>query len=160
MRDFNHTVNILVKAFFAGELENNVCAACAVGNMIAAAMYTRPAKTAKLDMYKHIRLDPENPSYCDVWENGRRADWVSAMRSGKPNVQTRMTGYTPGELMRIERAFEGFGVLSNSEYKRWIKLPKTDKQFEALMRVVDVLADIHNVDLTSKEVAKQLFVKA
>jgi hypothetical protein len=37
MRDFNHTVNVLVKAYLNDTLRHNNCYACAVGNMIASA---------------------------------------------------------------------------------------------------------------------------
>lgn len=60
------------------------------------------------------------------------------------------TGYSEVELAKIEFAFESADEGSTED----------ENMFNGLMAVVDVLAEIHGVDLTSKEQAKKLFVKA
>lgn len=44
-------------------------------------------------------------------------------------------------------------------YKELMAMELIEQQFAGLMAVVDVLADIHGIDLASAEVAKSLFVK-
>ena len=65
----------------------------------------------------------------------------------KNSTQAEATGYTIYQLNAIERAFEGVDELA------------TDRMFLGLMAVVDVLAEIHGIDLKQREEAKLLFVK-
>lgn len=142
MRDFNHTVNVLVKAYLNNTLQRSNCFACAVGNMIA---------------------DSNNYIYCNrkgmlSWEkNNPEWQWVFVTISGEPEQFTEefnykdlskeqidSTGYTWQELAKIEYAFE-------RNYKG------EDPMFNSLMAVVDVLADIHNIDLKEREKSKLLF---
>ena len=79
------------------------------------------------------RLDsPEVSSV--VWGMVRAADRAIAE-----------SGYSVDELARIEFAFESVPL-------------GEDRMFKGLMAVVDVLSDIHGVDLSVKEESKMLFV--
>lgn len=132
---FEKTVDILVKAYLSGTLEHGNCCACAVGNIIADSCN-----------YKYIK----SHSSCQEWT------WLMARpvwyKDGVGVIycdQIESTGYTLDQLQRIEKAFEDV-----------YKIRSMDPMFQGLMQVLDVLADIHKIDLTVKEQAKQLFVKS
>ncbi len=160
MRDFNHSVGVLVKAFFEGTLEHENCYACAVGNLITCAndlKYIRGKKDVRLcwDGFMNIYDHTYTVTARDQEENwmavitGRRNDNLNYYNGRRKEI-IDSTGYTVGELSLIEDAFEQAPFGNNDE--EWM--------FNGLMAVVNVLAEIHAVDLTAKEQAKLLFVKA
>jgi hypothetical protein len=153
MRDFNHTVNVLVKAFLNGTLLHGDCAACAVGNIIAAEI----GATIILDedsrglSYWIRNMQEIQIGWSDVFcshSDGQKIDPKAYI--GQVKRQIDVTGYSWQELAKIEFAFEKAPAGGSED--EWM--------FNGLMAVVDVLADIHGVDLTQKENAKLLFVKA
>ena len=131
---FEKTVDILVKAYLNDTLEHDNCHACAVGNLVAAAKNWTYEKD-------------ENGSY--GWRECYTANWFNFGHQirVKNSTQAEATGYTIYQLNAIERAFEGVDELA------------TDRMFLGLMAVVDVLAEIHGIDLKQREEAKLLFVK-
>lgn len=165
---FENSVNVLVKAYFDGYLEHQNCACCAVGNIIASAcgfkiehlndrsLWTRDSDQEVIDPQEWVsafgtRTDILGKNFfrkkkvkvSDQWFNPEKItrrikSWAS------------MTGYSVVELARIESAFESAPYGDNDD--SWM--------FNGLMAVVDVLAEIHGIDLTTKESAKLLFVKA
>jgi hypothetical protein len=142
MRDFNHTVNVLVQAYMNNTLIHKDCSACAVGNIIQASGMILKKGDKKSDSWLHrinhkIRLDSFGTT--PAWYNEHLAI-----------TQIDSTGYSLTELHLIERAFERAPFSDLAE--EW--------NFNGLMAVVDVLADIHGIDLQAKESAKLLFVKA
>jgi hypothetical protein len=152
MRDFNHTVNVLVKAFFEGKLEHGNCHACAVGNIVHESMKGRKVKTAAPGM--GTPYGSGWPSvFCSVNPDKQIILPGNYESDLDAKIQIDSTGYTWQELAKIERAFEDHNDLyTGEEYE--------DAMFNGLMAVVDVLADIHGIDLKAKEEAKALFVKA
>lgn len=136
---FDNTVNILVKAYFNDTLEHLNCSACAVGNIIA------DACNFKYVRRKHLCVQWK-------WKDGQIPKWYDKDNSTDKAVvidcdQTKATGYSTKELQRIEHAFEGVAYYG------------PDAMFNGLMAVIDVLADIHGIDLTQKEESKKLFQK-
>lgn len=139
MRDFNHTVNILVQAYLNGTLEHGNCKACAVGNIIRGNGY---------DIVKDAKRKNETQWLLKIMTDIRG----HINRPTAPRVAARQiasTGYSIYELHLIEYSFENCGFGKNED----------EYMFNGLMSVVDTLADIHNIDLTAKEEAKKLFVK-
>lgn len=149
MRDFNHSVNVLVKAFFDGTLQHLNPCGCAVGNLVAEACGIK----LSIIMGGHV--------------SGANREWfgnLTAYREYKhhptqlkhPEVSETVirTGYTLEEVDRIERAFESVGNLSMR-----LKENEESWNFLGLMAVVDVLAKIHGIDLTATNEAKKKFVK-
>lgn len=66
--------------------------------------------------------------------------------------EAESTGYTYEEIAKIENAFEwGWDDKFGQE--------TDDDGYLGLMAVVDVLADIHGIDLTTREETKKLFIK-
>lgn len=132
---FEKTVDVLVKAYLNGTLEHGNCCACAVGNIIADSCG-----------FKYVRT----PGSCREWDwLFYRPEWYSKFDNRvRSCYQTEATGYTVDELNKIEQAFEGLDIARGYDY-----------MFDGLMRVLDVLAEIHKIDLSVKEQAKQLFVK-
>lgn len=132
---FEKTVDVLVKAYLNGTLEHGNCCACAVGNIIADSCgYTYRLQQKRCCSWEWLESIPK---------------WYSKYNNSVvPCPQVEATGYTVVELAKIERAFEGLNIARGQDY-----------MFDGLMRVVDVLAHIHKINLTVKEQAKQLFVK-
>lgn len=128
---FENTVDILVKAYLNDTLQHGNDCACAVGNLICAAN----------------GLDPKI-NWHPKWHKAFRCGGGLRYREeGKKEV--RSTGYSVTEIIQIEKAFEGADDDGGDD--EWM--------FNGLMAVVDVLASIHNIDLSQKEEAKKLFVK-
>lgn len=134
---FHDTVGILVKAYLNDTLEHANCYACAVGNLVAAKRgYT-------FDSNKE-------------WNGGRKklANWFEGVSMGEVILlrkdhnafqQYKAIGYTQKQVAIIEYAFESVNF---------------DKDgYKGLMAVVDVLAQIHGVDLSVAQSAKLQFVK-
>lgn len=161
MRDFNYTVNVLVKAYLNNELAHRSCTACAVGNIIAESLGTKPKPDTD-----NIFTGFDNNRY----QNGYLETWFDIRNmTVRDCSQVRMTGYYVDELRKIEYAFENCDESflqkashERNEYFLENKRPigqDDEWMFKGLMAVVDVLAEIHNVDLSTKENAKLLFVK-
>lgn len=157
---FDHTVGVLVKAFLKGTLAHKLCTACAVGNIVADIKKTVPDPS------------PDNNTEFECWTyaNGDRADWYEVVceapdklspryRNGLKQIES--TGYTVEEIVRIEYAFEHAPGDPGDNFSGLFRgrCIDPDWMFNGLMAVVDVLASIHNVDLSIKEEAKKLFVK-
>lgn len=131
MRDFNHTVNVLVKAYLNDTLTHGDDCGCAVGNLIA----------------HSIDVDPMqwDPSWHVYLRCGHRQEFKE-----EAIKEVAATGYSILEILRIEEAFEWVEFHPNNDL--WV--------FNGLMAVVDVLAEIHGIDLKEREEAKALFVNA
>lgn len=129
---FNETVGILVKAYMQGTLIHGNCQACAVGNLVA----------AKMD-YKM------NLGYRGWLQGDKQVMPLWFHRDG--DLQREAIGYSKEEVKLIEAAFEAWGPF----------MEETDLSLiGSLLRVVDVLADIHGIDLDTAAASKALFVKA
>lgn len=164
MRDFHHTVNVLVQAYLNGTLEHGICTACAVGNIIADSILAKPVRG-------RMNWKRNGNEIIPVWGEVFQSSAPGCQRvsadayKGWAKKQIDTTGYTWQELARIEYAFElyncGIDLDYDPEYYDEEELELIDKaMFNGLMAVVDVLADIHNIDLSIREEAKLLFVKA
>lgn len=149
--NFDNTVSILVKAYFDGTLEKDNCYACAVGNIVDASngftfeRCDKGGRKFKWSQFESLYSDSvRHPIWTDVFfmRIYGKQEYRPENLKGKVKIQISNTGYTVNQLMAIERAFEN----SNDE-------------FDGLMSVVDQLAEIHNIDLESKEEAKKMFVK-
>ncbi len=135
---FEKSVDILVKAFLNDTLQHMNCHACAVGNLIA------DANQLTYDRSSHpiiIARRKDGTSF--------PMDWYGQHEDGELGMKEMLsTGYKPHEIWKIERAFESA-----------VGEDKDQQMYDGLMRVVNVLSDIHSVDLSVKEEAKKLFVK-
>lgn len=138
MRNFDHTVNVLVKAYLNGTLEHGNYCSCAVGNIIADSIGAQLVLKDNRLISKYRWLHPDY--------NG--SEWFLKMNGASDMIAK--SGYTDQEIWRIEKTFEG---------ARRCGYEDDEDRFRGLMAVVDVLAEIHGVDLEVKESAKLLFVK-
>lgn len=161
-KKFEHSVNVLLKAFLNDTLIHGNCYACAVGNLIADGLCTNVVK--KHNGLKGLVWD-NGESYPggDNWEfnlngwgavfstnrnGGKKKQEINTkyLKSSRAQKQIYVTGYTWQELARIEKAFES------------ADMRRKDKMFHGLILVVDVLAEIHEIDLTTVKETKELFV--
>lgn len=154
---FENSINVLVKAYLNDTLQHNNCYACAVGNLVAAA--NRFQYCQAKDMLNRLALVQNQALYAfdsnDTTSVG--GNWYDLLdragsnplnnNKGLPEIES--TGYTLDQIDKIEWAFERAARGNSSD----------EYMFNGLMAVVDVLAEIHKVDLTTKEDAKKMFVK-
>lgn len=150
---FDETVSILVKAYLNNQLEHRICTACAVGNIVAHHLGTKP----KVLTTGNHRTVHDNYYFDDgtfmTWWNG-------CLGEHKPSDQQQLTGYTVEELNRIELAFEfAEGVPDFSTGMSQDKTMNEAWMFNGLMAVVEELAKIHCISLEEEEQAKKRFVK-
>lgn len=134
---FEKTVDVLVKAYLNDTLEHGNCSACAVGNIVVSTLgYSYHRREGVL-----FALEIKN---YDNWYS-----YLLYRNSEYGLNQIKATGYTLEDIINIEMAFESAAGNSRDEM-----------MFNGLIAVVDVLGDIHGIDLEKKEAAKLLFVKA
>lgn len=139
---FENSVDVLVKAYLNDTLEPMSCCACAVGNLVAAANgFT--FKGRHRGCSGNLIWDGYQTKQWPTWQQAVRPYCYSDHQENEGKKQIETTGYTIDQLSRIEDVFMFY-----------------DDNFNGLMAVVDVLAEIHNVDLSVKEAAKLQFVKA
>lgn len=157
---FDQTVSVLVKAYLNDTLVHGNCYACAVGNIVASSIGVTKFEQGTLHLYwsgfnERADYPGNNKGYPQGWggvfctDNHRqiiKAHVYDECRAAKEQIDS--TGYSWEELAIIEEAFE-----SADPFER-------DRMFLGLMNVIDVLAQIHNIDLSQKEEAKKLFVKS
>jgi len=143
---FYQSVNVLVKAYLEGTLIQGDCAACAVGNLVA-------AKGGLRRVSYNLWHTPEGrhvePFWFDLIKFPGELDGPERIQGNK---QIELIGYSLAEVDAIECAFELRSFTGNSA--------GVDTILKGLMAVVDTLASIHGIDLTTATEAKALFVKA
>jgi hypothetical protein len=140
MRDFNYTVNVLVKAYLNNTLRHEECKACAVGNIAGSDLWK----------YLFVTADPGVQTRLPTWYRPTIDGFKTMQDARLAGMKIiKKTGYTWKELAMVELAFES-APKGNS---------KDDHMFNGLMAVVDVLAEIHNINLEEIKEAKALFVK-
>jgi len=132
---FDKTITVLVKAYQKNTLRHQLCWACAVGNIVAAANGSPLNNVMDSfdweDYYHTLHAATQNIASFKATEAGFK--------------QIEKTGYTPIQLLAIEKAFER---------------EKNDIDgFNGLMAVVDCLMEIHEATTEQAESAKSLFVK-
>lgn len=153
---FEKTVNVLVQAYLNDTLKHGDCCACAVGNIIAASIgceMVKPREHVKssFEWAKNgVYYEPIWPAVFASDRYGKQERHPKKYR-GMYKKQIDITGYDWRELAKIEKAFESVCRFFSSE---------DEIMFNGLMAVVDVLADIHGIDLSQKEQAKLLFQKS
>lgn len=153
---FDNTVSILVKAFLQGKLQHGSCTACAVGNLVTAA---RP-ELKRVNSRIWALADGRNLDGMDWYQTVRRDfEEVTEAVYTRGIEQLECTGYSLEQITQIEAAFE-FRAVDKEKRFSFFSMEESEKQYNGLMAVVDVLAEIHNIDLTTAEAAKLLFVKA
>lgn len=148
---FEHSVDVLVKAYIKGTLEHGSCRACAVGNLVADAqgielIIDNNSLLTKIGVIPNIIPNKYGKS---LFHWSSLVDINGYGNKDQGLVEIESTGYTVDEIIAIERAFERCEFSLNKD--QWM--------LNGLYAVVDVLAEIHNVDLSIKEEAKELFVK-
>lgn len=164
---FNETVNILVKAFLNNTLVSKACTACAVGNIIAHHMGYKVLTQGEFNatpLFNEAWVNKSNNCYIrPSWQNvfmtisdscqigiekvlDKNHFWYNI----EADRQISSTGYTWQELAKVEFTFE-----ANQK-----GMTEEDQMFNGLMAVVDVLAEIHKIDLSVTKEAKEKFVLA
>lgn len=132
---YQKTVDILYQAYFNDTLMGGVCAACAVGNIVAANNHLKIDKTGLF-----FRDKNDNPIYAK-WSNvfmtiSGKQNVYPTLYSGCVRAEIDSTGYMWHELAKIEFAFE----IGRQRF-----MADEDKMFNGLVSVLEVLKTIHEV---------------
>lgn len=143
---YHKTVDILVQAYFNDTLQHGNCAACAVGNIVAANMgYSFIEKYGGL-----------NWKEADAFNQLQRSlNWYDpVIRRIVPNerqlAEIGSTGYRSVDLMWIESSFENCKCGNSQD----------EKMFNGLCAVIDTLDEIHeNTSTEISQTAKSKFQK-
>lgn len=146
---FENSVSVLVRAYMNDTLQKMSCAACACGNLVADANgYTFNKRLYSISS-ESLMWDQSEPLVNYAWPTWRRSvrNECTANNENESRLQAESTGYTNSELVVIEDAF----MRGNDS--------TDDGNFTALLAVVDVLAEIHGVDLSVKESAVLQFAE-
>lgn len=139
---FDRTVQILVGAYLNNTLMHRNCHACAVGNLIAANL--------GIPYSKDLKWIGREVAWKEVFVTFRyqiaqlKRPWAYC---GEAKVQIDATGYTWQELAKMEYAFER-APMGHS---------RDEHMFNGLMAVVDVLAQIHELEENAKTATRELF---
>lgn len=131
---YNKTVDILYKAYFDDTLEHSNCAACAVGNIIAARNNYKVMKGYTCWRGQNDLL--VSTSWDNVFFTGYgKQVMYRALYKDDARREIDSTGYELDELAKIEFAFESC---------EWLCSPD-EYMFNGLVAVLDALAQIHEV---------------
>lgn len=138
---YHKTVDILVQAYFNDTLQHRSCAACAVGNIIAANM-----GLIVICGNHGARWKERATNWSDVFITyfGSQRISVHAYK-GEAKEEINSTGYNFYQLAKIEHAFETASR-------------QGDYMFNGLMAVIDQLDIIHeNTDTATTKATKNKF---
>ncbi len=139
---FDRAINALVKGYFNNTLAKGTCAACAVGNIVAAGIGTSPCLSA----------------WSPTWQNGNQTEWdwvfvtegkeqrvTPEKYEGAAKVEIDSTGYSWQDLARVEYAFETSTSIDFRKYHLFGPEKIDADQYRGLMAVVDVLCEIEGI---------------
>jgi hypothetical protein len=147
---FENSVAVLTKAYFNDTLQNCRCHSCAVGNLVASGIGVTVERAPDNGF---LTWSSEIP-YWSYFTDPSAGYYTSPFNLEAATLQVAATGYTPQELVRIEIAFE------TAYLKVSVRSSPQEMLYLGLMAVVDVLAEIHGVDLTTQQATKTTFTPA
>lgn len=134
---FEKAIKALIKGFFNGTLRKGSCAACACGNIIAAAMNEPIANDIR----------SEGKAVYDSWyDTVLNVDHYNDIRHSEGLEYIEMTGYSLFEFARIEQAFEENTEIYGSDYEDYSPERVMQDQYRGLCAVIDVLCDIEGLN--------------
>jgi hypothetical protein len=142
---YHKSVGILAKAYVDETLVHRSCSACAVGNLIASSLGIKFYRCQENASHGYFLWKNGYPEWDNVFSKaiGKQVIYKEHYR-GVAKMQIDSTGYTWQELARIEYAFE-------------TNYTGHDPMFTALMAVIDVLDDIHEVEKEVSIVSRDKF---
>lgn len=151
---FDRSVAVLVKAFLDGDLECTECAACACGNLVAAANGYKIVSGWLVRKWLDADGNEVDYAWNELTWGYPYCDEENCSEEARRQVAS--TGYTAEQLYMIEDAF----MTCDAPRSAYNQMGADERNFIRLMNVVDVLAKIHSIDLATVEASKLLFVKA
>ena len=165
---FNNAYNALVKAFFEGTLGKYNCAACACGNIIAAAHncsltpdefkeLCNPIHPKEGIRYKvdYILIRYKVDYILNLWADKRDElynEYNEMIYVAFPKFENEVNaaGYTAAEFAQIETAFEKNTRISYIRYHEKTEQEILEDQFKGLCAVVDVLLKLDKISPDEK----------
>jgi hypothetical protein len=158
---YDKTIKILVQAYVNDTLQHGWCSSCAVGNLVAYGMGTKPVKNSNVfgngsfadwSMLFMTSIESDPISCISKKIQKFKAQYLDPSVCSNTSTQIGATGYEWYHLALIEQAFEREIVNDEDNHSE-------RDTFDGLMAVIDVLGEIHEVDPIETEETKKLFVK-
>lgn len=156
---FQKATDALYQAFFNGTLAKGTCNACAVGNIVAAAMGATISKevVGKLTDSPLIvfTVDKQTDFWRDLFvTNSCGVQFINNYLSLEKRLFS-LTGYTAVELAKVEYSFETNTEISSKKYIDCTEQEILEDQYKGLCAVFDVLMQLDEVeDIQYKEKLK------
>lgn len=149
---FDRTVAVLVQAYRNDVLDYTEPCGCAVGNICAAAAgYTVVTSSVTMEgglAWKDTKGNHHFPNWPEVFMNGQFRD----QKDYHGLAEIAKTGYTPEQLIQVERAFlQGWDLDIESGHDT--------QQFNGLLSVYDCLCEIHEVDKNEVTAGEEVFTR-
>lgn len=130
---YKKTTDILFAAYFNDTLENGICTACAVGNIIAANMGYSFSKKCWISNQQQLMITEWDTVFITLG-GSQKINPTQYRDEAKKQIDS--TGYHWQELAKIEFAFETADKGNSDE----------DYMFNGLVAVLEVLKSIHQVE--------------
>jgi hypothetical protein len=152
---FNRAINALVDSFFNDTLAKGNCAACAIGNIVAAGYNDKVIrKEGKKNTY-HCK-SPNN-RWSSLFATADNIQDIDKSKLADECVleNIKVTGYLWEDLAKIEKAFENNTEIHNLNYEKYTKKEIMEDQYNGLVAAIDVLCRIEGLDsITYKDLFK------
>lgn len=159
LQKFHETVGILVAAYMNETLVHGHPCGCAVGNLIATKLNVCVILSGDRYLSDNRRVPEWDGSESGFsWFKVLYPERVKDGDASEGIEHIRETGYSIEQILDMEKAFESV-VECFGPNGRGTNYSKDKDGYLGLMAVVDVLADIHGIDLSIKEEAKLLFIR-
>lgn len=152
---YKETVDILYQAYFNDTLHHQYCTSCAIGNIVAARMDCIIVGRGENALWRHLGGRIIGPAWGSfVYTSGKNEQTIrlKALDDQEVREQIQATGYEPHEVAQIEFAFE-------TAYYKGFQQYSDEVMFNGLCRVLECLAEIHEVSKEDLTVSKQPFQK-
>ena len=143
---FEKAYTALYNAFMNDTLASGICAACAVGNIVADAMGIKVGKLHTGEFH----CDVDNDWWKHLFVTGPSGQEIFRLKDNGMVKKYRkrifdLTGYKWNELAQVEKAFENKTKMKIIDYDQYTEQEIMEDQFNGLMAVMDVLIKLDEV---------------
>lgn len=149
-------INVFLDAINNGTLAKATCAACAVGNLVAAGMKIKPIIPDSVKKDESEIVDNEHWMYRIIeLREGRVRPYYILQNPEKADRCIAATEFNLKELNEIERAFEMATVIYFEDYSFYSKERIREDQINGLAAVVKVMLEFDDC----KDSVEEVFTK-
>lgn len=143
---FEKAYNALVDSYFNETLAKGTCTACAVGNIVTAALGGEIIPTSIKGRFTNTTPEQSEYWYHMFWSSGgKQASYIKDYPEDSKKLQ-KLTGYTARELAKVEFAFENNTKIRSDDYYCTDEQEILEDQYNGLVAVVDVLLSLEKME--------------